>query len=31
MLEKTGFFDHFSKEKIFFKREEAIEYAKKKI
>ncbi len=30
MLENTGFFEHFSKEKIFFKREDALEYAKKK-
>jgi hypothetical protein len=30
MLEKTAFFEHFSKDKIFFKREEALEYAKKK-
>jgi hypothetical protein len=30
MLEKTGFFEHFSKDKVFFKREEALEYAKNK-
>lgn len=30
MLEKTGFFEHFSKDKVFFKREEALEHAKEK-